>query len=604
MSERIQRLLDRARGLTLLASGAGLLLWMDPGSADPLSPKSFCFASAAGLFSAFTAMRLWWGAKVSFSKGKAALAACALLAAQALAFAAAPSRPLSEAAFDAWILLFALLFSASDWAGAQGRERRLLLGLAAGLGLCSLWALFQALGLEASPFDAALKQAFGRRASAGFGNPNFLGGFLLLALPAGLWLAGQKPWAWLLVAAGVLAVLATGSKAAWLGLGFQYFAYGHLIWHGPQERGARLGFLKRWAAAGLLLPLLGLALLPQARQRLLGALHSESISFRIQTWKGALSMAAGKPLLGRGQGSFAANYPAHRPQAAMQSQLQHSYETTHPENWALQLLCESGILGLLAFLAFLWLLLRPLWSAASAGDHLALALFLSLAGSLLGNLASLDLFLPSSFYFFTLLSALALSRYASLPGALGLNAEPYAAALLSLCLLFLGLLPSLQSLALWRSSRSLSQARELSQSGNFTAAVKSYDDALQGNPVNLEALYFKASSLQDSGKPAEALQSYDALQKHAPDYVLVHDKRARALLSLGRKDEAAAEWETQLRLDPWFLPGVQSLSTLYASQGLVMQAAAVLAKAAERFPENSEIKKNLGILRQKLRSPR
>jgi O-antigen ligase len=451
--------------------------------------------------------------------------------------------------------------------------------------------------------DEIATGAFAGRVSAGFGNPNFLGGFLVLALPCALWLALRHKAAWALVALSSAALLATGHKAGWLGLGFQYFAWGHLTWNSSRERPARLRFLKAWAATGILSLALGLAALPAARSRLLESFNfrHESVQFRLQTWKGAVSAFGARPLLGHGPGSFSAVYPAYRPAAAMASQVQHSYEVSHAENWILQILVESGLLGFAAFSFFLWQLLKPLWQAALKDDPLAMALFLSLGGSLVCNLASLDLFLPSTFVPFTLLAALALHRYAGPAAGIGIKAEPYAAAMLSFCLLFLSSFPALQSLAHWRASNSLMAASVLSQAHQFDAAVRKYDEALQGDPVNTEALYFKGASLLDSGKPAEALKCFDELQALAPDYVLVHDKRARAYKALGQKSEAAIEWEHQLQLDPWLLPVVQDLSGLYASQGKLVDAERILQTAQAHFPGDAQIAKNLALIQRSRR---
>jgi O-antigen ligase len=601
MREKIQRILDHARALALLFAGAGIVIWQDPYSADPLAPKTFCFAAGAGLFAAFSAMRLWWGARAWFPRNRAGLAAILVLASQFIAYLASSPQSRGESAFNAWLLVLLLGWGVYDSLAVEERQRRLMAGMAGLLLLCGLWSLAQLAGLRLGPMDAAAALNFGKRVSAGLGNPNFLGGLLVLSLPCALWLALRKPLAWALVALGAFSILATGSKAAWLGLGFEYFCFGHLAWHSTQEKSWRQRFLKFWAALGLAAALLGLLALPPARARLAGAFdpRNESFQFRIQTWKGSLKAFAAKPLLGHGPGSFDAVYPAYRPQAAMASQVQHSYEVTHPENWLLQMLAESGLLGLAALAFFFWLLLKPLWDAALRYDTLALALFLSLAGCLVTNLASLDLFLPSTFFFFTILAALALRLYGGQAAAIGIHAETYAAAILSFCLFFLASFPALQTLAAWRGSRSLAAGRALSQSGQFEAAIPLYDEALRGDPTNTEALYFKGASQLDSGHPAEALKTFDALQALAPDYVLVHDKRARADKALGRLDEAAKEWERQLELDPWLLTAVQELAGLYASQARLGEAARVLEGALPRFPGNADIARNLRLIRGK-----
>jgi O-antigen ligase len=602
--QNLLKSIDISRGLLILGASLGSALWLDPLSADPSAPKTFCLSVASVLLAGLTALKLWWGGRLALPKGQLAWAGSALFAAVSVAFLFSQSQARSESSFNAWCLLFLLGISAFDWLQEASRQRQLLEFFGICLGLACAWALLQALGVQVDAADAAARAAFGARLSSRLGNPNFFGGFLLLTLPAALWLKlnAHKAWGLLLLVACLLLLL-SGSKAAWAGFGFQYFALGHLQWHSTRPLAERKIFLRRWAGAGLLIAALGLGLMPQStRARLLGALDpsSESIQFRLRTWEGGLKAFAARPLLGHGPGSFSAVYPAYRPTVAMQGQLQHSYEVTHAENWPLQIAVEYGLLGLAALLAFFYLMGRPLWSLAhgqGADADLNRCLVLALGGSLIGNLAGLDLFLPSSFWFFTLLSALAMARL-SPRLVLGINAEPYAALALSLCILLACLIGSSEAMARFKSQRALGEAEKRSQAGDFGGAIQAYQQALQGDPANTEALYFLGASQLDSGQPQEALKTFESLQALAPDYVLVHDKKARAFNAMGKIKEAAFEWERQVKLDPWFLPGIQGLASAYAGLGRLAEATRLLESAQARFPGREDLLSNLELLKR------
>ncbi len=597
MRDRVLAALDFLRLAVLALAGGGIVLHLDSQAADPLAPKTFWFAAGAGLLLGLSAARLWWGGRLELPPKRALACLAALAAAALLSFLSSNSRPLGEPAFNAWLLFLALLLCAYDLASGPERQRRLMF-------LAALPLLLAVLGgLRGGD------PAFGARRPGSFGNPNFLAGFLVLAWPCAAWLAQGRLRPLALLSAAALALLMmTGSKAALLGLGFQYFALGHLGWHSDRPAEWRRGFLKYWALCGAAAALAAALALPALRQRVLEGFKPghESVQFRLSTWEGAAAAWKAKLWTGHGPGSFAAVYPAHRPERAMASQVQHSYEVTHPENWPLQLLAETGILGLLAALAFIAVLGWPLWKKAHAWGGEGLAdtwLVLALGGSLVCNLAALDLFLPSTAWTFAMLAALALRRAGGPALGIRLNADGFFAATVSLLILLFSLFPALQSMARWKASRELQQAKALSMAGRFAEALPAYESSLAGDPSSPEALYFHASALLDSGKSAQALARFEELQKLAPDYVLVHDKKARALLGLGRMDEASAEWERQLKLDPWYLPAVQQLSSLYASRGLVKEAVAVLEAAAPRFPDEAQIIRNLSLLRRKMGNP-
>lgn len=290
----------------------------------------------------------------------------------------------------------------------------------------------------------------------------------------------------------------------------------------------------------------------------------------------------------------------------MAGQSQHSYEVTHPENWVLQALAETGLLGLLALGALLSCVLWPLrglardWAQDNEDAGLGLAVLTALCGSLACNLASLDFFLPSTLLPFLLLAALGLVLSAGKAPAVALNSEGYARLLVSLGLAFMATVPVVHAQMKWQSSRLLLQARAQSQAGRFAQAVPLYQVAVDLNPLNLEARYFLAKSLQDQGAPklAEAEAAFQALARLAPDYVLIHASRARLYTAQGRLDLAEAEWKRQLKLDPYLVQAVQELGSLLAGQGRLAEAQSLLEEAAPRFPEQMDIQVNLEALRR------
>jgi O-antigen ligase len=143
-----------------------------------------------------------------------------------------------------------------------------------------------------------------------YGTPNTVGVFLILGGPLALVLAsqnkGQRRFAWVLGAALALAVLLTGSRAAYLGAAFGSLVMFMLLVSRTRlreivgeiiERAAR----NRARAALLVLPcLLALVLLPAIALRFARG----GVGIRLDLWSSALSIFADHPLTGGGPGTW------------------------------------------------------------------------------------------------------------------------------------------------------------------------------------------------------------------------------------------------------------------------------------------------------------
>ncbi len=176
-------------------------------------------------------------------------------------------------------------------------------------------------------------------------NPNMLGQYLILMIPLGgaklLSVKGIWRKLWYLGCCGAmcLCMILTFSRGAWLGLLFAGLVFFVLL-------EPRLLFLAPFGLLALW------AVLPDTvidRFTSIGNMADQSTSYRVSIWLGTIHMLRdGYWLAGIGPGTEAFNviYP------------QYSFETIvapHAHNLFLQILCDGGIVALLAFL---WVLLR------------------------------------------------------------------------------------------------------------------------------------------------------------------------------------------------------------------------------------------------------
>ncbi len=278
-----------------------------------------------------------------------------------------------------WIQIALVAWFAAD---AAGRRSRISWVVAAVLlsGLCQALIGIWQFGLRGHGpehfeliigFRGRILEAY--RAYGTFEQPNPYGGFLGLLLPLALgwgvgqwagWLSRRRPRAfspalvlpWL--TAGLLgaALLASWSRGAWLGAAAAVAA---MLFYLPRRRGAGLLLVLALLAAGW--GALRSGLLPGSIVgRLTGFadyVHFQDVRGvditpanyavleRMAHWQAALSMADQHPWLGVGLGNYEAAYPDY-------ALLNWPYPLGHAHNIYLNLLAETGILGLVAYLAF------------------------------------------------------------------------------------------------------------------------------------------------------------------------------------------------------------------------------------------------------------
>ncbi len=184
-----------------------------------------------------------------------------------------------------------------------------------------------------------------KRVVSTFGNPNVLGEYLILLFPlilARLMSAkrGKERFVYLVAGALVLSCLVfTWSRGAWLGFILSMIVF--FVISG-----------KQYFTAGILaIPLVGTGLyfsMGTAIMNRFTNLTDSSSSYRLNIWRGVLRMLdeVGIMGIGIGEGAFRMIYPAYS--------LSGIETAPHSHNLFLQLIVETGIFSLIAFLIFLF----------------------------------------------------------------------------------------------------------------------------------------------------------------------------------------------------------------------------------------------------------
>jgi O-antigen ligase len=265
----------------------------------------------------------------------------------------------------------------------SGRRRTTFIGLAVIVGLWTLDALAQALS-GTSPLFWSMDQlkwlingrglcsaedlAAVDRLSGVFGPCNLKFGQVLASMaPFALFAAAARwrRWGWLLAAVviGAVVVLA-GSRASWITYGLV------LLFSGWRLLGGK------WMALLLLAGVVGVAVLgagsPQVRERIArttlalsgdSAGVNEALSGRSQIWGAALCMVREHPVNGVGTRGFRDAWPECDP-APAQTAAWGQGPALHAHQIVLEILAETGVVGLLLWLAGAAMALRA-WRYAS-----------------------------------------------------------------------------------------------------------------------------------------------------------------------------------------------------------------------------------------------
>jgi O-antigen ligase len=313
------------------------------------------------------------------------------LAATALTLpgAVSPGKGLSE--WLKWAEILLLAFMTADF--AEGRWRWLLFGVLLAASIQALLGIYQFTGGSGAPHLWILDYRF-FRAFGTFGQPNPFGALMGLSLPLALGTAwGYLCLAWqqrndpstrertrravsLLIAGGyggmaalILAgLLVSWSRGAWIGFAAALLT---LLWLAPSsfKRGALAV-----AGAGGLFGLLWLAGLAPASitERIAGftedfagfrdmrgvAINDDNFAVveRMAHWQAAIAMAERRPWLGVGFGNYEAAYPDF-------ALINWPLALGHAHNYYLNLLAETGILGLVVYMMMGAVIIRLTYQA-------------------------------------------------------------------------------------------------------------------------------------------------------------------------------------------------------------------------------------------------
>ena len=423
--------------------------------------------------------------------------------------------------------------------------------------------------------------AFGDRIPSTLGNPNFFAAYIVVCVPFILAALNRTQGAKriiiiIILLSALFLMYSTGSKAGIAALFAELSVW--VLMTAVKKEAFRVTLKKNALTAAVAAAALVALFVMLPR-------NMESVKFRADVWSGTIRLAASNPITGTGPGSFSFAFPAFRPGDIMKRSYMHSYEVSYPENILLQAAAEYGIPGILMLIFFLWVILRR-------PDPDKKEFYSAFCGLLAINMAGVDMNYGTSAMLAAILAGVIINGRKggniTLNGGLKRTVVISVAAVTALVIIF--------QFKTHISDVYLKQAVDLSELRQWQAAIVNYKKAIIHNPSNVPAGYFLASAYFDSNPEANApaaVMQLEEVEKIAPNYVLLHYKKAGIFNYLGKREEAVAEYKKMLELDPYLKPALTELAYLYYREGDLTQAEMYMKRGAE-ISRDPALYNNLG----------
>jgi S1-C subfamily serine protease len=140
-----------------------------------------------------------------------------------------------------------------------------------------------------------------------------------------------------------------------------------------------------------------------------------------------------------------------------------------------------------------------------------------------------------------------------------------------------------------RSARSVSEAELLLTIGQYRRALSAFEQLRANDSTAAVALLGMGRSQEGLGKLDEAVRSYQAYTKLAPNDASGHELLGRVLQESRRQTDALQSFETALRIDPGSAEAALGAAAALRSLGRTEEALGVLRGTVRHDPRNSTV---------------
>ncbi len=326
--------------------------------------------------------------------------------------------PRSEREFLRWLCY--ILWAFCIWQYCSSPRRAWIfvwVSIAVSFVVC-VYAVFQALGIDFYAWDEFGFGVAARRVTSSMGNPDFLAGYLVGLIPLTfiLLLMKRRGQFWLITTIlffQILSLILTYSRGGWVAAFLTFLillsllTYANWIKDPPLLRSIISLKTAVWGIACMVL--IGSVTAFIMWDEIAAALYrfshlseGESVSNRFYFYQGAAAIWLSRPILGYGIGSFNRMFAEFRDVELSKFLPFNIWNLNHAHNEFLEIAAETGIVGLVLYIAIIGLLLYQVWSTLlrhrSQENLILLGVFGGITAILIHNLFTVTLrHTPSAF---------------------------------------------------------------------------------------------------------------------------------------------------------------------------------------------------------------
>ncbi len=492
-----------------------------------------------------------------------------------------------------YILLFLFLLASLKPASCETIARAAAVGavVVSAIGLVQTVGGFSSIPSSAQP-------------SATLGHRNLAAAYVVAVTPYLVWEAFRSPdrrgrllW-WLGVGVSIAFVVATRSRAAWLGgavaAAVALFALARGRIASPSVRKYGVGMAV--AAVVVLVsavrpsgPTRGEAMWHEKRTVLNAArsvVDDGGDKGRLRLGHRTLEMIANQPIIGVGPGHWRIVYPA----VARGDMIDSQAAPIRPHNDLLWIWAESGSLAIATFLIVVCWVVRDGWLAVG-NVPVTLAVLCSVCATIVSGLFGFSREFPATW----LPLWVGLAMLLSTAGNVEINQRRLQAAWLSVFVLLAGsgLVVVAQSI---RFDRHHLQARLAAAQDDWKTVEREATAALAVGALNEEPLLLRGRALEAMGRPHEALRDYGEGLAWAPNDIGFWIGFGNGLRARGDREGAFEAYRTASAIDPFDSRIHNNLGTMHAASGRLDSATVWLEKAATSKSKTTDVYANLSVV--------
>ncbi|HOE63192.1 MAG TPA: tetratricopeptide repeat protein [Candidatus Sumerlaeota bacterium] len=317
----------------------------------------------------------------------------------------------------------------------------------------------------------------------------------------------------------------------------------------------------------------------------------ESNRYRILAWKASLRLAARQPLIGVGPGHYRFYHPLYVD--AEFWKLNDAFgrlRLLQAHNDYINILCETGAAGLLAYLAICFLLARGfvrMMKNDGMSDETKFriaAIAACLFSTSVQSFVDFNLYNPVSGFLFWLTAGLLAGAHLREDGEKTPPLITRMTVSIILLIFLAGLLlagaPRLKSV--WRNEKILRNAETAFAAGKYDESAHWAAAVLDDDPISIDAAAFQADALRNiPGRETEAVRAYLQWAELEPNYVPIFNRLGQSYFNMGRLVEAKESFERALSINPCSVPDLLNLGNMALGDKKYEEAVQYYQRAAE-----------------------